>query len=153
MNAYKISLKTRSAEETSALGQKLAKSLKPGDILALYGDLAAGKTTFTRGLTEAFHTNQPATSPTFTLINEYPGELTVYHFDCYRIKDAREILYLGFEEYLEMEGLVVVEWPEKVEEYLPDDTIRIFLNLSDEGESIRNITIQSPRKLYDHFGR
>jgi tRNA threonylcarbamoyladenosine biosynthesis protein TsaE len=148
MDPYMIKIRTCNAEETSALGLKITESLKAGDVLALYGDLAAGKTTFTRGLTEGFHANQPATSPTFTLINEYPGKLPIYHFDCYRIKDAREMLYLGFEEYLDMKGIVVVEWPQKVEEYLPDDTIRIFLNLSDEGNNIRDITIQSLRKLH-----
>ncbi|HDT12168.1 MAG TPA: tRNA (adenosine(37)-N6)-threonylcarbamoyltransferase complex ATPase subunit type 1 TsaE [Candidatus Marinimicrobia bacterium] len=147
MKRFTIEIKTGNPNDTAMLGRKLSSELKPGDVLALYGDLAAGKTTLTRGLAEGFHANQPATSPTFTLINEYPGTVTLYHFDCYRIRDAREILYLGFEEYLDMEGIVVVEWPQKVEEFLPDETIRIHLNLSPAGDNIRLITIDSPREL------
>jgi len=147
MKQFSFQIQTTSSEGTTLLGRKLSMALKPGDVLALYGDLAAGKTTLTRGLAEGFHANQPATSPTFTLINEYPGTVTLYHFDCYRIRDAREILYLGFEEYLDMEGIVVVEWPQKVEEFLPDETIRIHLNLSPVGDNIRLITIDSPREL------
>ncbi len=152
MTPFKTTYRTQSADETIALGNKIARVLKPGDILALYGDLASGKTTLTRGLAEGFQANQPATSPTFTLINEYPGTLTLYHFDCYRIKDAREILYLGFEEYLDMEGVVVVEWPQKVETFLPEDTIRVILTRSGTGDNIREITIESPRELYVNSG-
>jgi len=147
MKRFTFEIKTGNPEETALLGRKLSAELKPGDVLALYGDLAAGKTTLTRGIAEGFHANQPATSPTFTLINEYPGMIPLYHFDCYRIRDAREILYLGFEEYLDMEGVVVVEWPQKVEEFLPDETIRIYLKLSSLDENIRLISIDSPREL------
>lgn len=147
MKRFKSYIQTTNPDETATLGKKLSIVLKPGDVLALYGDLAAGKTTLTRGLAEGFHANQPATSPTFTLINEYPGTVPLYHFDCYRIRDAREILYLGFEEYLDMEGIVVVEWPQKVEAFLPDETIRIHLNPSPVDDNIRLITIDSPREL------
>jgi tRNA threonylcarbamoyladenosine biosynthesis protein TsaE len=147
MKRFTCHIQTADADETTALGRKLSLTLKPGDVLALYGDLAAGKTTLTRGLAEGFHANQPATSPTFTLINEYPGTVPLYHFDCYRIREAREILFLGFEEYLDMEGIVVVEWPQKVEAFLPEETIRIHLNTSDTDNNVRLITIDSPREL------
>ncbi|MCD6234788.1 MAG: tRNA (adenosine(37)-N6)-threonylcarbamoyltransferase complex ATPase subunit type 1 TsaE [Candidatus Neomarinimicrobiota bacterium] len=152
MAEYKKTCRTFSADETKALGRKIARVLKPGDVIALYGDLAAGKTTLTRGLAEAFQANQPATSPTFTLINEYPGTLTLYHFDCYRIKDAREVLYLGFEEYLDMRGIVVVEWPQKIEKFLPEDTIRIRLVQSGSRDDVREITIESPEERHVNFG-
>jgi tRNA threonylcarbamoyladenosine biosynthesis protein TsaE len=152
MAEYRKTYRTFSAGETTALGRHIAQVLKPGDVLALYGDLAAGKTTLTRGLAEGFQANQPATSPTFTLINEYPGTLTLYHFDCYRIKDAREILYLGFEEYLDMGGIVVVEWPQKIETYLPEDTIRIRLNRSESRDDVREITLELPEERHVNFG-
>lgn len=151
MSVYKKVFRTYNAEETETLGKEIAKALKPGDVLALYGDLAVGKTTLTRGLTKGFHSNQLATSPTFTLINEYPGALTLYHIDCYRIKNPQEILYLGFEEYLDKGGIVVIEWPQKIEAFLPENTIRISLNRLDLQENIRDIVIESPEKLHVTF--
>lgn len=134
-----------SVEKTQSLGQALARQLKAGDILALYGDLAGGKTTFTVGLTRFFNSDQMATSPTFTLINEYDGDITLFHLDCYRIKHPDEIILMGFEDYLIRDGIMIIEWPEKIQPHLPNDIFVLHFNYIDD--HTREIYIDSPRKL------
>ncbi len=116
---------THSAGETAQLGAALAKAVRPGDILALSGDLAAGKTTFIQGFCRALGVEEPVTSPTFTLINEYRGTLPVYHFDCYRLEGADDLYDLGYEEYFYGDGVVVIEWADRIESLLPSSAIRL----------------------------
>ncbi|HET6566941.1 MAG TPA: tRNA (adenosine(37)-N6)-threonylcarbamoyltransferase complex ATPase subunit type 1 TsaE [Rhodothermales bacterium] len=121
---------THSPEETRELGAKIAGELRPGDVLALYGELGAGKTHLVQGIARALGVPDGAvTSPTFTIVNEYTGPyFDIYHFDAYRIKSQDEFYELGFEDYFYGDGLCIVEWPDKVESLLPENTIRLKLS-------------------------
>lgn len=112
-----------------ALGERLAAYLGPGDVVALYGDLGAGKTHLVKGVCGALGVPAAAVnSPTFTLVNEYDGgRMPVYHFDAYRIRGTAEFFEMGYEEYFFGEGLCLVEWPEHVEALLPPHTLRLRL--------------------------
>ena len=145
MNKHVYHIRTVSPQETIDFGRVFASQLKPNDLITLYGDLAAGKTTFTKGVCEYLHADQPATSPTFTLINEYSGDMPIFHFDCYRIKHPDEIIMLGFEEYLEKDGLVLIEWPELIDIHIPEDSIELHLTYVDD--NTREIEIRSPRRM------
>ncbi len=126
-----ICMEANNLEETEALARQLASRLKPGDILCLTGDLGAGKTTFTKALGNGLGVEEDITSPTFTLIQEYQGELPVYHFDVYRMKDPSEFNDLGAEEYFNGDGICVVEWADLVEEYLPEKRLWIRIQWLD----------------------
>jgi|SRR5690606_25682359 len=130
---------TDSPEATKALGARLAAGLGPGDVVALYGDLGAGKTHLVQGLCAALGVPEAAvTSPTFTLVNVYQGrDFPVYHVDAYRIRHADEFFEMGYEEYFYGDGLTLVEWPERVEDLLPPATLR--LRLTHLGENRRRI--------------
>ncbi|WP_462412658.1 tRNA (adenosine(37)-N6)-threonylcarbamoyltransferase complex ATPase subunit type 1 TsaE [Neobacillus sp. Marseille-QA0830] len=133
MNQYEWN--TGSSEETSQFAQRLAKLLQPGDVIALEGDLGAGKTTFTKGLALGLEIKKTVNSPTFTIIKEYHGRLPLYHMDVYRVEDAWEDL--GFDEYFEGEGVTVVEWAHLIEEQLPEELLTISLyHESDENRRI-----------------
>ena len=129
---------TASPDATVALGQRLAQYLEPGDVLALYGDLGAGKTHLVKGVCAGLGVPVASvTSPTFTIVNEYGGDLPVYHFDAYRIERPEEFFELGYEDYFFGEGVCLVEWPERVEGLIPDHAIR--LRLSHDGHDQRRI--------------
>ena len=145
MTKHIYNIKTNSPEATIEFARKFATQLKPNDLITLQGDLAAGKTTFTKGVCEYLKADQPATSPTFTLINEYYGDMPIFHFDCYRIKHPDEIIMLGFEEYLEKDGVVLIEWPEQIAKHIPEDCIELYLNYVDE--NTREIEIRTPRSM------
>lgn len=131
---------TTSPEETLVLGKRLAAYLQPGDIVALYGDLGAGKTHLVKGICAALGVPAASvTSPTFTLVNEYAGvRFPIYHFDAYRIERVEEFFELGYEEYFFGDGVCLLEWPERVEPLLPDETLR--LRLTHEGATLRRIS-------------
>lgn len=120
-------IKTFSAAETRALGEKLAPLLKPGDVICLNGDLGAGKTAFSQGVARGLGVTDPVTSPTFTLINEYQGRLPLYHFDVYRLGGPEEMEDLGYEEYFYGRGVCLIEWAQLVEDVLPEDRLDITL--------------------------
>ncbi len=131
-------VETHSPEETEALGQRLARCLAAGSVVALYGDLGAGKTAFVRGMARGLEIEESVTSPTFTIVNEYPGDPPLFHFDMYRLKNAGELYDIGWEDYLDRGGICVTEWSENVEEALPEDAVRvIFERLSDTDRRIR----------------
>ncbi len=112
-----MKFQTNSAEETSTLGGKIGRLLKPGDIVTLDGDLGAGKTHFTCGAAKALQIQEYITSPTFTIVNEYDnGEILFYHFDLYRISSYEELLEIGFEEYLSKQAVIFIEWAERIPE-------------------------------------
>lgn len=130
-----------SSNETENFGSQLAKSLTPGDVVALFGDLGAGKTAFTRGLAKGLGFNGEVSSPTFALVHEYPGDISIYHFDMYRITTWDDLYSTGFFDYLDMGGVLVIEWSENIENCLPDGTIRVTISKNDN-ENERIITLQ-----------
>ncbi|MDE3045099.1 MAG: tRNA (adenosine(37)-N6)-threonylcarbamoyltransferase complex ATPase subunit type 1 TsaE [Verrucomicrobiota bacterium] len=119
-----------SHEETLIFGAEIASRLKPNSILALHGDLGAGKTTFVQGLLRGLHIDDIAQSPTFTYLQMYPG---VYHFDLYRLKEERDFVALGFEEFFEAGGIAAIEWPERIPSILPHHTYHIYFSHTPEG--------------------
>lgn len=133
------------AEATEDLGRNLARGLRAGDVLALHGDLGAGKTCLVRGLARGLglEENQVA-SPSFSLINEYPGEypgaIPLYHIDCYRLHLAEEIEELGLEEYMDGPGITVIEWAERIRD-LPEDRLEISFQIL--GPTERRIQIEA----------
>lgn len=132
-----LPLETVSPAETLALGERLAAQLGPGDVVALYGELGAGKTHLVKGFCAALGVPEERVhSPTFTIVNEYAGrDLPIYHFDAYRVRRLDEFFELGYEDYFYGDGLCLVEWPEHVEALLPEHTIR--LRLTHAGENRR----------------
>lgn len=118
---------SRSIEDTYKIASQLIEQLTPSGTLALHGDLGTGKTTFVQGLAVALNINYPITSPTFTIVNEYPGTIPLYHMDLYRLSGPDEILALGFEDYLANEGIVAIEWAERAGDLIPQDTVHIYL--------------------------
>ena len=124
---------SHSAEETIAFGRQLAGTLRAGDVLALTGDLGAGKTCLVKGIAAGLGITQPVTSPTFTLIHEYPGgRLPLAHIDLYRLETPAAALAIGIEDYLGGAGITVIEWAERIAELLPAQTKRIRLTALDE---------------------
>lgn len=123
---------TSSERETAAEGERLSGSLRPGDVVLLFGDLGAGKTAFTRGLARGLGVDPgEVSSPTFTLVQEYHGRLPLYHVDLYRLEE-REVDDLGLEELVAGDGVVVIEWAERWQGR-PDDVIEVRLaHLDDE---------------------
>lgn len=112
---------TKSPEQTELLGKKLAAFLRPGDVIAYYGDLGAGKTAFTRGLAAGLGIREAVTSPTYTIVNEYlSGRMPLFHFDMYRLSSSEELFGIGWEDYLARGGVCAVEWSENVADALTD---------------------------------
>ena len=120
-----------SLDDTAALGAAIAAGLTVGDVVALAGDLGAGKTTLARAILTALGLTGPMPSPTFTLVQTYGApRLAVHHYDLYRLEDPREIAELGLEEALE-DGAILVEWPERAGEVLPEDALTVLLTMPD----------------------
>lgn len=121
-----IKYTSHSAEDTQAVAAEFAKSLTPGTVVCLFGEMGVGKTVFTNGLCRALGACDYATSPTFTVVNEYDGgEFPVFHFDMYRIEDEDELIEIGFDEYLNANGICIIEWPENIPDSLPDKYLRV----------------------------
>lgn len=123
-----MTIRSTSAEETEALGERLGGLLAAGDMVALYGDLGAGKTTLVRGLARGLGSPDRVSSPTFVLMHVYDGRLPVYHFDAYRLSGPSDLLGIGAEEYLEGDGVAVVEWSERALGILPEERLDVFLS-------------------------
>lgn len=124
-----------SAAETELIAEAFSKEIREGDIVCLNGDLGAGKTHFVRGFVKGFGLHSDiVSSPTFTIINEYDGKLPVYHFDCYRLELFNEAIEIGAEEYFYGNGVCIIEWPDKIQEILPDHTIDIKINVTGKEE-------------------
>ena len=137
-----MQITTHSADETQALGKKLAESLRPGDVIAYFGDLGAGKTAFTRGIAEGLGVSEQVTSPTYTIVNEYlSGRLPLFHFDMYRLGSSDELFDIGWEDYLARGGMCAVEWSENVEDAL-QDAIRITIKKDSLVPDTSHITIE-----------
>jgi tRNA threonylcarbamoyl adenosine modification protein YjeE len=122
---------------TALLAGRIAPRLRCGDAVALWGDLGAGKTTLARDILRALGVTEDVPSPTFTLVQTYETpNLTVAHYDLYRLKSSRELFELGFQESLE-DGAALVEWPERAPEYLPDETLHLRLRIEDGGRAVK----------------
>lgn len=123
-----MSIVTHSPDETRAWAAAWRDRLRPGDVVALRGDLGAGKTCFVQGLAAALGVTEPVSSPTYTLVHEYQGEnMTLYHIDLYRLHSAEEALDLGLDEYLDGQGITLIEWADRAEAVLPARTIHVTL--------------------------
>ena len=133
----------RSPEATFALGEKLGRQARPGDIIALSGDLGAGKTVFTKGFASGIGITDPVTSPTFTILQVYEGgRLPMYHFDVYRLGEPEEMDEIGYEEYFFGNGVSLVEWADLFPELMPPETIHVTIQKDlQQGENYRKIEI------------
>lgn len=121
--------KSESALQTEKIGNILAKSIPYGSVIAMFGDLGAGKTAFTRGFTKGMGISSDVSSPTFALVNEYRGEKkTLYHFDMYRISGWDDLYSTGYFDYLDEGASLIIEWSENIEAVLPEDCIRVTIS-------------------------
>jgi tRNA threonylcarbamoyladenosine biosynthesis protein TsaE len=138
-------IKTNSENETVKEGEKLGHTLLPGAVVALYGFLGAGKTAFTRGIAKGLGITMDVTSPTFTIVNEYPGDIPLFHFDMYRLEGESELFDIGWDDYQDRGGVCVVEWSEKVPGAFAQDTI--VVRIENPGDDIRCIVIENEVKV------
>ncbi len=136
----KESIISDSVEATWDVAERITRDLPPGSLLALHGDLGSGKTCFVTGVARALKINEPITSPTFTIINEYYGTKPLFHMDLYRISDPDELFSLGLDSYFNSKGITVVEWSERAGDLLPKNTIHITLEVM-ENPDTRCITV------------
>ena len=137
-----LNFHTSSAEETIELGKKIGSLLKKGDIIAMQGTLAAGKTTITKGIAQSLGVKDEITSPTFCLISEYEGKMPLYHMDVYRLEGGEDFINLGVEDLMYGNGVSLIEWSEKVMDELPKKTIILKIEPI-EGTTERNITLEN----------
>lgn len=119
-------------EETEKFGIFLGENLRPGDVLCLNGDLGAGKTTLTKSIAKGLGIDDYVTSPTFTIVNEYYGDINLYHIDTYRLDDKIDVEYLGFDEYFYSDGVTIVEWADKIRDALPEEYMEINISSKDD---------------------
>ena len=140
-----------SPEATFRLGEAIGRCLNKGDIIALSGELGSGKTCFTQGLAKGLDVlaGYNVTSPTFTLLNEYPGRIRLYHLDVYRLSGPRDIEEIGYEDYFYGPGVIVIEWAEKVERLVPD--YGIWIHFRHLEENTREIIISGPEDRLESF--
>ncbi len=134
-----LTFTTKSQEETIALGQKIGSKLKKGDIIAMQGTLAAGKTTITKGIAQALGITDTITSPTFCLISEYYGKMPLYHMDVYRLEGSEDFINLGTDDMLYGDGVSIIEWSEKIMDELPKTTIILKITPQDDGSRLIEI--------------
>ena len=141
-----ISCQVTSESETDEAGGALGRSLGAGDVVALIGDLGAGKTRFVKGVAEAWGVfRDDVNSPTFTLIQEYPGRIPIRHCDTYRLRNAEEFADLGLDELFAVDGIALVEWGDRVEEYLPRDRIDVRITIDSPTGRTLEVTATGPR--------
>ena len=121
-----------SEQETRELGKRMAGKLTPGTVISLRGSLGPGKTVFAKGFAEGLGITEAIVSPTFTLVQEYDGRLKLYHLDLYRLSGEDEFESMGGEDFLYSDGVALIEWSEKIEDMLPDDTIFIYITINED---------------------
>lgn len=142
---------SHSEKETMNFAYQLASKLQIGDIVVLNGNLGAGKTKFTEGFLSYFHLENEISSPTFTIVNEYKNkDITIYHFDVYRLEDIDEFYAIGGEEYFSS-GICIIEWGDLIKEALPSDYIKISFEKDDSEENTRYLNIETFGNTYDHI--
>lgn len=134
---------SNSPEETLQIGERLAADARPGDVFALSGDLGVGKTVFTKGFAKGLGISEPVSSPTFTILQIYEeGRLPLYHFDVYRIEEPEEMEEIGLDEYLDGNGVCLIEWAGRIAELLPRDTIVVRIEKElEKGLDYRRISV------------
>jgi len=130
-----------SSDDTFRIGTIIGARAERGDIIALIGDLGTGKTRLTQGIAAGLEVPSPypITSPTFTLINEYPGRYVLYHFDIYRLEGSKDLEDMGYEDYFYGDGVVVIEWAERIRDILPEGAL--YINLTYMNEHMRELII------------
>ena len=139
--ALELEIVSHGEAETHALASKLVPLLKPGDLLVLKGELGAGKTVFVRGLAEALGLDMDTVnSPSYTIVNEYLGERPLFHFDLYRVQDPSELYEIGWDDYLQRQGLIVVEWGDNTAECLSSTYYMVDFCIVDETTRLINLT-------------
>ncbi len=134
-----VRLITRSEDETEQWGRKLASQLREGDCLLLVGELGAGKTCFVRGIAQGLGVEERVTSPTFVLLREHRGRIALYHLDAYRLAGPEDLYQLGVEELAEGDGVLAVEWGDKVRDFFRDDYLEIEIKIL--GDSVRELSL------------
>lgn len=149
MSEKKIIIETNSPEETFELGKRLGEQAKPGWIFTLVGDLGVGKTVFTQGLARGLGIEEPVSSPTFTIVQEYDtGRLPFYHFDVYRIGDIEEMEEIGYDDCFFGGGVCLVEWADLIEELIPEHAFHVTIEKElEKGFDYRKITIEGMEEL------
>ncbi len=131
-----MDIKIDKLDNIRAAAQEFIKNMGEARVFAFYGKMGAGKTTFVKAICEELGVEDVITSPTFAIINEYEGEETIYHFDFYRIKKLEEVYDMGYEDYFYSGALCFIEWPELIEEILPDDAVRVSITEQPDGSRL-----------------
>ena len=145
-NMKKTIVETSCMEDTAKYAYEMAVNAEPGQVYALIGDLGVGKTVFTKGFAEGLGIEEPVSSPTFTILQIYEeGRLPLYHFDVYRIEEPEEMEEVGFDDYIYGEGVCLIEWANRIEESLPEETIYVVIEKDlEKGMDYRKITVVKP---------
>jgi tRNA threonylcarbamoyladenosine biosynthesis protein TsaE len=145
----KVVIQTHRASETIRIGKSIGSRLLPGDVVALVGELGAGKTQFIKGLAAGVGIGPPdyISSPSFKLINEYPGKITLYHIDLFRLEGEKEAEELGLEDYFQGRGITAIEWADKIPSLLPEEIVWIEIHYT--GENTRSLEILGKGKRYE----
>jgi len=131
-----MEIRIDSLEHIRAAAREFIENMGQSRVFAFYGKMGAGKTTFVKAICEELGVEDVITSPTFAIINEYEGDETIYHFDFYRIKKLEEVYDMGYEDYFYSGALCFIEWPELIEEILPDDAVRVSITEQDDGSRL-----------------
>lgn len=144
-------IQTGRAVETIRIGKSIGRRLLPGDVVALVGELGAGKTQFIKGLAAGAGIRNPAyiSSPSFTLINEYPGKMTFYHVDLFRLGEEKEAEELGLEDYFQNKGITAIEWADKIPSLLPKELL--LIRIAYTGRNRRSLEIVGKGKRYEEL--
>lgn len=140
---------SKSVKDTELLAERIAKKAQGGTVIALFGGLGMGKTAFTHGFVRGRNIDAEVSSPTFALVHEYPGFPSVYHFDMYRVDGWDDLYSTGFFDYIDMGGILVVEWSENIEGALPENTLRVCFQRG-ENDNERIITVTG-EGIYENF--
>jgi len=143
-----IRIQANGAEQTLKLGEIIGKSLKPGSIIALTGELGAGKSVLVKGIAKGLDVQEEPNSPTFVIMNRYEGRLPLFHFDLYRVADEDELIAMGYEELFFGKGVAAVEWADRVPGVFPEDTIEIRITIpgGEESKNRRDITVKGVKE-------
>ena len=148
-NKNSVEFNTKSPKDTIDVGKKIGKLLKEGDVIALVGNLGAGKTVIANGLCCGLGVKEGyITSPTYTIINQYDGKIPVYHIDLYRLKNSSELYNLGWDEYIYGHGTCIIEWADRAGEMLPEEYLTV--NIEVTGKNKRKITLQAKGESYEN---
>ena len=147
----KVVTQSKSTSETIRIGKGIGSRLRAGDVVALVGELGAGKTQFIKGLAAGAGVGKPTyvSSPSFTLINEYPGKVPFYHIDLFRLESQKEAEGLGLEDYLHGGGITAIEWADKIPSLLPGEMLSIHMVYT--GKNTRSIEMTGKGKRYEEF--